>query len=68
MENHPSNREENNVENLSDSNGERKCEALPDYFLILKSLVDHCHNNTAELDKNTNDNNGDLFLDGQSKQ
>ena len=29
---------------------ENKCEALPEYFKCIKSLVSYCHNNPNELD------------------
>jgi len=44
---------------------ENKCEALPEYFKCIKSLVSYCHNNPNELDA---DGIFLSLLDGRSKQ
>jgi len=45
---------------------ENKCEALPEYFKCIKSLVSYCHNNPNEL--NTDGKDFLSLLDGRSKQ
>ena len=68
MDNNTSSPSQKKSQNLTVSDGDKKCEALPDFFTNIKSLVQHCHSNQLELDSNTNFTDGSEFLDGRSKQ